>query len=55
MPRADASAFADALDALMTDPGERAALGERARRSVEPYRAERILDAWEDVIAKVLR
>ena len=55
VPRGDAGALAAALDGLMADDAARTALGDRARRAVEPYRAEAILDAWEDVLARVLR
>ncbi len=55
VPRADAGALADALDALMSSPEDRARLGAVAREAVSPYRAELIIDRWEAMIAAVLR
>lgn len=55
VPRADPVALAGELDALMADAGLRADLGARARAAVEPYRSGVVLDAWESVIAAVLR
>jgi glycosyltransferase involved in cell wall biosynthesis len=55
VPRADPGALAAALSALMADPGERAALGARARQAVERYRVEHVTDQWEQLIENVLR
>lgn len=55
VPRADAAAFAEALDELMSDAGLRAALGARARTAVSRFRADTVIDEWEDLIARVLR
>ncbi|MEI6362270.1 MAG: glycosyltransferase [Actinomycetes bacterium] len=53
--RGDAEALAAAISDLIDAPEERRVLGERARAAMEPYRAERILDEWERLIADVLR
>jgi glycosyltransferase involved in cell wall biosynthesis len=53
--RGDADALADAISSLIDAPQERGVLGQRARVAMEPYRPERILDAWESLIADVLR
>ncbi len=53
--RGDAGALAGALSALMSSSAERADLGVAARRAMEPYRADAILDRWERLIADVLR
>ena len=55
VPRADAAALAAALDELMGDPALRAGLGARARDAVAPYRADLVLDRWDDLIARTLR
>ncbi len=55
VPRADAAALAGALSGLMSDPGRRASLGGRARESVRRYRVDEVIDAWERLIASVLR
>ena len=55
VPRADAAALAAALDELMSDAGQRAALGARARMAVSRYRADTVIDEWESLIARVLR
>jgi glycosyltransferase involved in cell wall biosynthesis len=55
VPRADVPALVEALDALMSAPGERQALGAVARESVSAYRADRVIDRWEEMIAAVLR
>ena len=47
--------LARGMSELMSSPAERAALGERARATMEHYRAEVILDQWESLIATVLR
>ena len=53
--RGDSGSLARAMDELMTDPGQRAELAARARTAMEPYRSERILDRWEQLIADTLR
>ena len=55
VPRADAVALAAALDELMSDAGLRASLGARARAAVSRFRADTVIDEWEDLIARVLR
>jgi glycosyltransferase involved in cell wall biosynthesis len=55
VPRAEAGALGEALSALMSSPGERVALGARAREAVRPYRADAVIDRWEELIAGVLR
>lgn len=55
VPRADAAALADALDQLMSDAGLRTSLGGRARTAVSRFRADTVIDQWEDLIARVLR
>ncbi len=55
VPRADASALATALDDLMTDEGARRELGQLARAAMAPYRADAVMDRWEQLIARVLR
>ncbi len=55
VPRADPRALADALDGLMGAAQERVRLGAAAREAVSPYRADRVLDRWEAMIAAVLR
>lgn len=55
VPRADAEALAAALDGLMSDVDRRAELGRRAREAMVPYRAEAVIDRWENLIARVLR
>jgi hypothetical protein len=39
----------------MSAPEDRAALGARARTRMADYRADVILDQWEELIADVLR
>lgn len=53
--RGDAASLAQVMGELMADPGARADLGLRARRAMEPYRREVILDRWEQLIADALR
>lgn len=55
VPRADAAALGEAMSTLMSDAGTRAELGERARQAMAPYRADVIIDAWERMLADVLR
>lgn len=53
--RGDSAALADALDSLLGDPARRAELGDAARRAVEPFRAERVMDSWDALLARTLR
>ena len=55
VPRADPDAMAAELDGLMADPAERSRLGGLAREAVAQYRTDLVLDAWEAMIARVLR
>jgi len=55
VPRGDAHALAEAMASLIDDAARRTGLGERARVAMEPYRADRILDRWEQMIGDVLR
>jgi glycosyltransferase involved in cell wall biosynthesis len=55
VPRGDSAALAQGMAALMSAPEDRAALGARARTRMADYRAEVILDQWEQLIADVLR
>lgn len=55
VPRGDSAALAEELDDLIRDPARRAALGDAAREAVEPFRADRVLDSWETLLARVLR
>lgn len=55
VPRADAAALAAALDELMSDGALRTSLGGRARAAVSRFRADLVIDEWEDLIARVLR
>lgn len=55
VPRADAAALAGALDEVMSDAELRASLGARARTAVSRFRADTVIDQWEDLIARVLR
>ena len=55
VPRADVPALAEALDRLMADASQRRDLGLRARSAMEPYRADAVLDRWEDLLARTLR
>ncbi len=54
-PRGNATALADAIASLMADPQGRSELGQRARRAMEPYRLDAVLDRWERLLAAVLR
>jgi glycosyltransferase involved in cell wall biosynthesis len=53
--RGDAEALGRAMSALMSAPAERTLLATRGRTQMEQYRAETILDRWEELIAAVLR
>lgn len=55
VPRADAVGLAAGLASLLEDPDVRRVLGVAARASVEPYRADLVIDQWEKLIADVLR
>ncbi|MHB8794134.1 MAG: glycosyltransferase [Candidatus Nanopelagicales bacterium] len=55
VPRADPTALAEQMAALMGSADDRAALGRQAREAVLPYRADLVLDQWEALLARVLR
>jgi glycosyltransferase involved in cell wall biosynthesis len=55
VPRADPAGLAGALDRLMGDAELRTVLGGRARAAMQPYRADAVLDQWEDLITRSLR
>jgi len=50
VPANDVSALAEALDALMQDPGLRRRLGERARGVTSTYSLPAVLDQWDTLI-----
>lgn len=53
--RGDRDALAEAMDALIADPSRRTDLGRAARSVAETFRADRVLDGWEALLARVLR
>ncbi|HEY2115420.1 MAG TPA: glycosyltransferase family 4 protein [Candidatus Angelobacter sp.] len=54
VPPEDVSAFADAMDDLMSQPAERARLGGRASEVLERFSLDRILGMWDEVIDHAL-
>lgn len=55
VPRADAAGLADGLASLLADADLRLSLGRAAREAVASYRADLVIDQWEQVIADALR
>ena len=55
VPRAEPGALGEALSRLMGSTTERAVLGERARSAVSDYRADLVIDRWEQLFAAMLR
>lgn len=53
--RGDAGALASDLSALLDDGAEREVLGQRARAAMAAYRADSVLDRWEQLLVDVLR
>ena len=54
VPPEDVSAFADAMDDLMSRPAERVRLGGRASEVLERFSLDRILGMWDEVIDHAL-
>ena len=54
-PMGDEAALAQALGALMADPGRRAALGSAGREAVAAYAPDAIFDRWETLFAQAAR
>ena len=47
--------LAEALDKLMSDKALRIQMGQAAKESMAQYAPEKIWDAWEDLMRKILR
>lgn len=50
VPPEDVPALARALGQLMDDPKQRAALGQEAKRVIQRFGPEQVLDAWEECL-----
>ncbi|WP_380707974.1 glycosyltransferase [Sphaerisporangium corydalis] len=55
VPPSDVDAFTGALGGLMADPARRRRLGAAGRVHAESFRADRVLDRWEDLFARTRR
>lgn len=55
VPPGDAKALAGAIDALLSDPGRRSLLGERAARKVVTFDLERTIEDTIDIYRSLLR
>jgi glycosyltransferase involved in cell wall biosynthesis len=54
VPNNDVNALAAAMDRLMSDEGERKCLSARALEGVERFSLEKIMGAWEKLLAQVV-
>lgn len=54
-PMGDETALAEALGALMADPGRRAVMGAAARDAIAAYAPEAVFDHWEALFARAAR
>jgi glycosyltransferase involved in cell wall biosynthesis len=55
VPRGDAAGLAQAMSELMSSADVRTGLGREARDAVAQYRADVVIDEWEQLISRVLR
>lgn len=54
-PMGDEAALAEALAALMADPGRRVTMGAAARAEIAPYAPKAVFDRWEALFAQAAR